>query len=150
MSADKSPSKMDLKTLFDNLAESTEQAAPTELLAEAKAAGQDTERIAAEVKNTLLDAVRTFEQRKLQAARSAYRTRSTMRHTRRFAMPSTPVERLRMLTDVATNDKRVARVTAKYRDLKEMSDEDVQSALEDLMELGAFDDIGERDHDASE
>jgi hypothetical protein len=50
---------MDLKTLFDNLAESTEQAAPAELLAEAKAAGQDTERIAAEVKNTLLDAVRS-------------------------------------------------------------------------------------------
>ena len=141
---------MDLKTLFDNLAESTEQAALAELLAEAKAAGQDTERIAAEVKNTLLDAVRSFEQRKLHAARSAYRTRSTVRHTRRFAMPSTPAERLRMLTEAATNDKRVARVTAKYRDLKEMSDEDVQSALEDLMELGAFDDIGEQDHDANE
>ena len=69
MSADTSPSKMDSKTLFDNLAESTEQAAPADLLAEAKAAGQDTERIAAEVKNTLLDAVRTFEQRKLHAAR---------------------------------------------------------------------------------
>jgi hypothetical protein len=150
MSADTSPGKMDLKTLFGDLAESTEQAAPAELLAEAKAAGQDTERIAAEVKNTLLDAVRSFEQRKLHAARSAYRTRSTVRHTRRFAMPSTPAERLRMLTDAATNDKRVARVTAKYRDLKEMSDEDVQSALEDLMELGAFDDIGEQDHDANE
>ena len=150
MSADTSPGKMDLKTLFDNLAESTQQAAPVELLAEAKAAGQDTERIAAEVKNTLLDAVCSFEQRKLHAARSAYRTRSTVRHTRRFAMPSTPAERLRMLTDAATNDKRVARVTAKYRDLKEMSDEDVQSALEDLMELGAFDDIGEQDHDANE
>jgi hypothetical protein len=150
MSADTSPGKMDLETLFGDLAESTEQAAPAELLVEAKAAGQDTERIAAEVKNTLLDAVRSFEQRKLHAARSAYRTRSTVRHTRRFAMPSTSAERLKMLTGAATNDKRVARVTAKYRDLKEMSDEDVQSALEDLMELGAFDDIVEQDHDANE
>ena len=55
-----------------------------------------------------------------------------------------------MLTDAATKDKRVARVTAKYRDLKELSDEDVQSALEDLMELGAFDHIGEQSNDGNE
>jgi hypothetical protein len=150
MSADTSPSKMDLKALFDDLAEAVEQAPPEDLLAEAKAAGQDTERIATEVKNTLLDAVRGFEQRKLHAARSAYRTRSTARHTRRFAMPATPAERRRMLTDAATTNNRVARVTAKYRDLKDLSDEDVQSALEDLMELGVFDDIGEQSDDHHE
>jgi hypothetical protein len=142
---------MDLRTLYGDLAEAVEQASPEDLLAEAKAAGQDTERIAAEVKNTLLESVLGFEQRKLHAARSAYRARSsTARHTRRFAMPATPAERLRMLTDAATNDTRVARVTSKYRDLKELSDEDVQSALEDLMELGAFDDVGEQSNDGNE
>lgn len=154
MSADMSPSKMDLKmdlkALFDDLAEAVEQAPPEDLLAEAKAAGQDTERIAAEVKNTLLEAVRGFEQRKLHAARSAYRTRSAARHTRRIAMPATPAQRRRMLMDAATTNNRVARVTAKYRDLKDLSDEDVQSALEDLMELGAFDDIGEQSDDHRE
>jgi len=150
MSDDTSPSKMDLRALLGDLAEAVEQASPEDLLAEAKAAGQDTERIAAEVKDTLLKAVRGFEQRKLHAARSAYRTRSTVRHTRRFAMPATPAERLRTLMDAATKDKRVARLTAKYRDLKELSDEDVQSALEDLMELGAFDDIEEQSHDSNE
>ncbi len=149
MSADTNPSKMDLRTLFGNLAESVEQALPEDLLAEAKAAGQDTEKIAADVKTTLLDAVRGFEQRKLHAARSAYRTRSTARRTRHFVMPTTPAERLRMLTDAAAKDKRVARITAKYRDLKALSDEDVQSALEDLMELGAFDDIGEQNDDGN-
>ena len=67
MSADTNPSKTDLSALFG---EAVEQASPEDLLAEAKAAGQDTERIAAEVKNTLLEAVRGFEQRKLRAARS--------------------------------------------------------------------------------
>ena len=57
MSADTNPSKMDLRELFDNLAEAVEQASPEDLLAEAKAAGQNTEQIAADVKNTLLDAV---------------------------------------------------------------------------------------------
>jgi hypothetical protein len=150
MSADTNHSKMDLRILFGNLAEAVEQASPEDLLAEAKAAGQNTEQIAADVKNTLLDAVLSFEQRKLHTARSAYRTRSTARRTRRFVMPATPAERLRMLTDAATRDQRVAKITAKFRDLTKISDDDVRSAIEDLMELGAFDDIAEQDNDGND
>ena len=150
MSADTNPSKMDLNELFDSLAEAVEQASPEDLLAEAKAAGQNTQQIAADVKNTLLDAVRSFEQRKLHAARSAYRMRSTARRTRRFVMPATPAERLRMLTEAATRDQRVAKITAKFRDLTKTSDDDVRSALEDLMELGAFDDIAEQDNNGND
>ena len=150
MSADTNPSKMDLRELVDNLAEAVEQASPEELLAEAKAAGQNTEQIAADVKNTLLDAVLNSEQRKLHAARSSYRIRSTARRTRRFVIPATPAERLRMLTDAVARDQRVAKITAKFRDLTKISDDDVRSALEDLMELGAFDDIAEKDNDGND
>lgn len=150
MSADTNPSKMDLRELVGNLAEAVEQASPEDLLAEAKAAGQNTEQIAADVKNTLLDAVLSCEQRKLHAARSAYRIRSTARRTRRFVMPATPAERLRMLTDAAARDQRVAKITAKFRDLTKISDDDVRSALEDLMELGAFDDVAEQDIDGND
>jgi hypothetical protein len=150
MSADTNPSKMDLGELFGDLAEAVEQASPEDLLAEAKAAGQNTEQIAEDVKNTLLDAVRSFEQRKLHAARTAYRTKSTARRTRRFVMPATPAQRLRMLTDAATKDQRVAKITAKFRDLTTISDDDVRSAIEDLMELGAFDDIAEQNNDGND
>jgi hypothetical protein len=141
---------MDLRELVGNLAEAVEQASPEDLLAEAKAAGQNTEQIAADVKNTLLDAVLSCEQRKLHAARSAYRIRSTARRTRRFVMPATPAERLRMLTDAAARDQRVAKITAKFRDLTKISDDAVRSALEDLMELGAFGDIAEQDNDGND
>jgi hypothetical protein len=150
MSTDTNPNKMDLRELVGNLAEAVEQASPEDLLAEAKAAGQNTEQIAADVKNTLLDAVLSCEQRKLHAARSAYRIRSTARRTRRFVMPATPAERLRMLTDAAARDQRVAKITAKFRDLTKISDDDVRSALEDLMELGAFGDIAEQDNDGND
>jgi hypothetical protein len=143
MSADTNRSKMDLETLFDNLAEAVEHAPPEDLLAEAKVAGQDTERIEANVKNTLLDAVRNFEQRKLHAARHAYRERSTELSRKRFALPDSAVERRKMLIEAAATNQRVARVTAKFRDLRELSDEDVRSALEDLMDLGAFDQSAE-------
>ncbi len=149
MSTDKNPSKMDFTELVSNLAEAVEQASPEDLLAEAKAAGQNTEQIAADVKNTLLDAVLSSEQRKLHAARSSYRIRLTARRNRRFVMPATPAERLRMLTDAASRDHRVAKITAKFRDLTKISDDDVRSALEDLMELGAFDDIAEKENDGN-
>jgi hypothetical protein len=149
MSADTNRSKLDFETLFDNLAEAVEHAPPEELLEEAKAAGQDTERIAAEVKNTLLDAVRNFEQRKLHAARHAYRKRSTELSCKRFALPEDASERRKMLIDAAATNQHVARVTAKFRDLRELSDEDVRSALEDLMDLGAFDQSAELPDDGS-
>jgi hypothetical protein len=150
MSADTNPDKMDLGELFRNLSKAVEQASPEDLLAESKAAGQNTEGIAAEVKNTLLDAVQSFEQRKLHAARAKYRIRSSAPRTRSFVMPATPAERLRMLADAATRDQRVAKITAKFRNLTEISDDDVRSALEDLMELGAFDDIAEQDNDGND
>ena len=54
-----------------------------------------------------------------------------------------------MLLDAAGSNRRVAQVTARFRDLKELSDEDVQSALEDLMELGVFDDAAEQSDDGN-
>ena len=149
MSADKNRSKMDLGALLGNLADAVEGASPEVLLAEAKAAGQDTQQIASEVKGTLLDAVRSFEQRKLHAARVKYRTRSTELGRRRIVLPATPDARRTLLLDAATNNRRVAQVTARFRDLKELSDEDVQSALEDLMELGVFDDAADQSDDGN-
>ena len=150
MSADENRSKMDLEALLGNLADAVGRASPEDFLAEAKAAGQDTEQIASDVKNTLLDAVRSFEQKKLHAARAAYRTRSTELKRKRIALPATADARRRMLLDAAGSNRRVAQVTARFRDLKELSDEDVESALEDLIELGAFDDAGEQSDGGNE
>ena len=130
-----------LNTLFANLAQGVENASTEDIVAEAKAEGQDTEQIASSVRATLFDAVRSFEQRKLHAARHGYRKRSTELKSRQIVLPSTPTERLALLKRAADNDERVAKVTARYRDFKDLTDEDVQSALEDLIELGALDNI---------
>ena len=149
MSADENRSKMDLEALLGNLADAVGRASPEDLLAEAKAAGHDTAQIASDVKSTLLDAVRSFEQRKLHAARATYRTRSTELRRKRIVLPASADERRRMLLDAASSNRRVAQVTARFRDLKELSDEDVESALEDLIELGAFDDTAEPGDDGN-
>ena len=148
MSTNTNSTKLD--TLFPNLAQGVENASPEDLLAEARAEGQDTEQIASSVRSTLLDAVRSFEQRKLHAARHAYRKRSTELRDKRITLPATAIARRALLLTAASNDQRVARVTARFRDLKDISDEDVQSALEDLIELGALDDIGKDNNDGNE
>ena len=149
MSADTNRSKMELEALFGNFVDAVEHASPEDLLAEAKAGGHDTGQIASDVKNTLLDAVRSFEQRKLHVARAAYRTRSKEIMRRRIVLPATAAERRRLLLDAATNNRRVAQVTARFRNLKELCDADVESALEDLMELGVFDDTAEQSKDGN-
>jgi hypothetical protein len=139
MSTDRNHTKLEL--LYANLAQGVENASPEDLLAEAKAEGQNTEQVVSGVRATLLDAVRSFEQRKLHAARHGYRKRSTELRNRRNILPSTPAERLALLMKAARSDERVAKVTARFRDFKDLTDEDVQSALDDLMELGALDGV---------
>jgi hypothetical protein len=148
MSTNTNSTKLD--RLFANLAQGVENASPEDILAEARAEGQDTEQIALSVRSTLLDAVRSFEQRKLHAARHAYRKRSTELKNKRILLPETATARRALLISAASNDQRVARVTARFRDLKDLSDEDVQSALEDLIELGALEDIGKDNNDGNE
>ena len=139
MSADMNETELEM--LLAELAKSFEEASPGELLAEAKAAGRDTERIADHVKGTLLDAVRSFEQRKLHAARLTCRTRSSEAKRRRIVLPATTGERRGLLFRASQNNPQVQQITARFRELKEISDDDVESALEDLMELGAFDEV---------
>ena len=139
MSADMNETKFEM--LLADLAKSFEDASPEELLEEAKAAGQDTERIADHVRYTLLDAVRKFEQRKLHAARLACRTRPSGLKRRRIVLPATAEERRGLLFRANQSNPQVQQLTARFRELKEISDDVVESALEDLMELGAFDEI---------
>ena len=148
MSTDGNRTKLEI--LFANLTQGVENASPEDLLAEAKAEGQDTEQTASSVRATLFDAVRSFEQRKLHAARHGYKKRSADLKGRRCVLPSTPGERLALLKRAARNDERVAKVTARFRDFKDLTDEDVQSALEDLMELGALDSVMQDSHGGDE
>jgi len=128
-----------LEVILDHLVDSVESTPAEELFAEAARSGQDTTQVATRAKDSLLKGIREFEQRKLHAARSAYRARSSELRNRRFTLPATADERRKLLFNSAQNNRLVQRVTARFRDLTELSDEDVDSALEDLMELGAFD-----------
>jgi hypothetical protein len=140
MSAEDDP-RRPLAGILEGLAESVAREDPEELLEEARAAGQNPESSADRLKKIALTALKTFEQRKLEAAREAYRTRSSRGPDRKDKIACTPEERRRQLSAIQRSNPEIAEVlTTQYREFETLSDEDIESTLEDLAELGFLDD----------
>jgi hypothetical protein len=140
MSAEDDP-RRPLDGIFEGLAESVAREDPEELLEEARAAGQNPESIAERLKKIASAALKTFEQRKLEAAREAYRTHSSRGPEKEDKIARTPEERRRQLSAIQRNNPEIAELlTTQYREFETSSDEDIESTLEDLAELGFLDD----------
>jgi hypothetical protein len=126
-----------LDGILEGLAESVAREDPEKLLEEARTAGQNPESIAQRLKIIASAALKKFEQRKLEAARETYRLRATRGPENRESIASTPDERKRQLSAILESNPDIgAALTTQHREFEGLSDEDVQSALEDLAELG--------------
>jgi hypothetical protein len=133
--------------ILDGLAESIEAATPEELLEDTRLGDEDPVTVARHVEETLLNAVKKFEQKKLEAARQAYQLNAISRAPKNCCLPDTPHERRRRLLAVFQSRPRLGEVlTIQHRSFEDLSDEDVQSALEELAELGFLDDWAETSH----
>ncbi len=133
--------RKELEGILDGLAESIETATPEEILEDTQAGGEDSEAVARRVQETLLNAVKQFEQKKLQAARQAYRLHAPESELAKLFVAGTPHERRRQLAVVFRSKPRLAEVlTIQHRSFEDLSDHDVQAALEELAELGFLDD----------
>jgi crotonobetainyl-CoA:carnitine CoA-transferase CaiB-like acyl-CoA transferase len=130
-----------LDGILEGLADSVADEDPAELVSEAQAAGQNPETIVKKMKEAVSSAIKKFEQKKLQAAREAYRLHAAPGPKIRIKIASTPEERRRQLSEIGRDKPEIAAaLTAQYRDFESLSDEDVESTLEDLAELGFLDD----------
>ncbi|HKM80338.1 MAG TPA: hypothetical protein VJY15_05190 [Candidatus Acidoferrum sp.] len=136
MSAEDDP-RRPLDGILEGLSESVAREDPEELLEEARTAGQGPGSIAQRLKDIALAALKKFEQRKLETAREAYYLRATKGPENKASVASTPDERKRQLSAILQSNPEIGAVlTAQHREFESLSDEDVQSALEDLAELG--------------
>ena len=143
MSGEQDP-RRPLDGILDGLADSIASESPTELLDEARSAGQDSEMIAKRVKTTLEAALKKFEQRKLEAARQACRLHAASRSGKSDCIASTAAGRKRQLFSVLKSNPVIgAALTTQHRDFEMLSDSDIESALEDLAELGFLNDLPE-------
>jgi AraC-like DNA-binding protein len=141
MSAEDDPRRA-IDGILEGLAESVAHEDPDELVEEARSAGKSPKAVAERFKKVAAAALKTFEQRKLEAAREAYRARSSS-ELGKGKIAGTPEERRRQLSSIQrTNPEMLAALTTQYREF-ESSDEDIESMLEDLAELGFLDDSRE-------
>lgn len=132
----------ELKMIMFSLADSIEEASDEEVMEDIKCQGKDPDVVAKEVRDILLASVKAYRKRKFAEAKERYKMRVKKVETGLFALPATPQERRDLLLIVVNDNPYMAKglLTAQYRDFKDLSDDDVESMLKQLQQLGVLKD----------
>lgn len=90
--------------------------------------------------------LKRLEQKKLEAARDAYRLHS-IGGVKNVHIAPTPEGRKQQLSAILERNPEIRdALTTQYREFEGSSDDDIENALEDLAELGFLDDSPETRH----
>lgn len=140
MSNNRDEARRQLERLADALARDVNQLTDEELLREAKEDFGDAEKAALATKNTIREAIAAYGKRRLAVARRAYESQTTRGTAKVFELST---ERKRELVErFASNDNQLReKLTMAARNQENLED-DIDSFLEDLIELGVIDDEG--------
>jgi hypothetical protein len=125
-----------LHALCDALSDSVVGASDEEVIEECRLVGRDPTDEARRLRALMLASVKTYQQRALRDARKAYDA-GEQRSFLRSLIPDTPTERRALFSFVlATQPQYSELFTAQHRELTDLTDEDIETYLEDLDELG--------------
>ncbi|RMD96101.1 MAG: hypothetical protein D6812_17740 [Deltaproteobacteria bacterium] len=132
-----------LRAIMNALAEDAANLSDEDAIAEIRAEGRDPARAAERVRAILRKACTNERQRPLRAAAEEYRRRVKEMRNRRYTLPESPEERRRLLELVMLRRPAMksAFLTAQYRDFECLPDDDIESILKQLQELGVLEDI---------
>ena len=143
--ANKRTSSERLEAMFEALAESICNAGDGELLEDLRQEGVDPEAEANRLKGMMLDTLKAFQQRRLVSAQEGYRRRVEQLEKKKHPIPGNRQAQRSLFSLVLQQPRYAGLVTAQYRDLKNLSDEDIETCLEDLAELGILDEMDKTD-----
>lgn len=145
--SDKRTDEEKLDALIDFLGDSIFEASDEEIREEVRMSGVDPDTEAVRLKHMMLNAVKAIRQRALKTSREAYDDRITHLETKHYSIPNTPEERRRLFSFISQQPQSAPYVTAQYRNLKDPTDNDIESYLKDLDDLGLLDKLL---HDSSD
>ena len=128
------PKKEPVDKVFDAIEQSILSASEADLRADVDEVGQSFAAVAQEIRETFARVQKEQRQIALAAARAGYAQASKRRAP--VTLPTTPDARKALLGLALA---RHPELTAQFRDFGGMSDADVESALEDLSDLGKLD-----------
>jgi hypothetical protein len=132
------PKKEPIDNVFDAIEASIVSASEADLRADVDEAGQSFSAIAQEVRETFARVQKQQRQIGLATARAGYAQASKRRSP--VTLPTAPDARKALLGLALA---RHPELTAQFRDFGGMSDADIQSALEDLSDLGKLEGLGD-------
>ena len=145
--ANKKTQSEKLEAMFDALGESVCNEGADAILEDLRQESVHPEAEATRLKTIMLDTLKAFQQRGLVAAREGYRLRVEQLEKNKYPIPESQEERRSLFSFVLQQPQYAGLITAQYRDLKDLSDEDIETYLEDLAELGILDELGKTDDD---
>ena len=143
--ANKKTNSERLGAMVDALAESICNESDDELLEDLRQEGVDPEAEANRLKDMMLDTLKAFQQRGLVSAQEGYRRRVEQLEKKKYPIPENRQAQRSLFSFVLQQPQYAGLVTAQYRDLKDLSDEDLETCLEDLAELGILDEMDKTD-----
>ncbi len=127
-----------LERLYEQLAESVLSLSDSDLLS---IYSESAEKDAQPVSRLVQQATTAVRKKKLADAKGAYEQQVAAMRSRHYEIPATAPRRRELLMSAISRQPSVRSVlTAQFRDFKEMSDADVESALKQLFELGLLKD----------
>ena len=139
MSANKRWRREEAERVLDQIAESIEKGDAVEIAADLKESGQDVNEIASRTKAAALAGIKEFRQQRLHHARQRYQESSSQIERRANRSGGSPEERRRkFFSALESNPGLKSALTMQYRDLSELTDEDIETGLDDLETLGAL------------
>jgi hypothetical protein len=144
MSAKKPWTSQQAEHVLDQIAASIETASPSEIEEDLKSSGEDLDAVAASMKGAVLAGIKQFQQRKLHQARQRYQESSRKLESReRRVASSADARRVQFFSLLRSNPGVESALTVQHRDLNILTDQDIESALEELDALGAIEDLEE-------
>jgi uncharacterized damage-inducible protein DinB len=135
-----------LRALYEEIAESIAEAPDAEIVEECKAEGESVEQVANHMRDVLRGAWKGFQQQSLREAREKYqRTTSALKATS-IQLPVTAAERRQMFARVLARRPEVGKtIHMQFRDFDQISDEDVETCLQQFAQLGLLSDSSGQD-----
>jgi len=131
-----------LARILDNLGRHIQTAPGDELLGAAREEGRDPAEVTARVKGILRSAFREHQQKALAEARRGYQDELASISERQFRLPRTAQGRRNwFLAVLAQAPQLQPAFTLQNRELSDLSDEDIESHLKKLAQLGVLDAI---------
>ena len=139
---DKGSNKVtNLQSLLDDVEKSILEASDEEILQEARDDGENIETLVSDVSQIISNSINGSRKLKLRTAREAYERAVQSRQSGSNVIPDSASERRKMLKQLISAPNNIpAEITVVFREGQDLSDEDVESLLENLLELGLIHD----------